>query len=571
MFAAKEPFSNQAWSLIRSHVRWAVLFSALVNILYLAPTIYMIQVYDRVVPTRGVLTLVFITLVILGALATLSVLDQMRNAILLRAAIRLDDEIGPRLVRMTVSTPAAGGHPQQVMRDFDTLRQFLASPALGALFDMPWAPIYIIVATIIHPLLGLATLIGAAILVALAIANDRATRAAAKAAAERSTDTYFAQEAVGSVTDTIRALGMRDALVNQFVASRVQSAAPGRAVAETASRYSGVIKFARLSLQSAALGIGAFLAINDMISAGAIISASVLMSRALGPIDQIVSGWRGLGDARNALAKLNEFTLNYAEPGPRTALPRPRPVLQVENVSVLAPDGKRLLIADISFAVDKPAIVAVVGPSGAGKSTLLQVMANARVADRGAVRLDSAKHTDWEPEQLAGHLGYLPQDITLLSGSIKDNISRFQSRLGDDIDAAAVAAAQRAGAHDMILHLPAGYDTMLGPRGRGLSAGQQQRVGLARALYGSPVMLVLDEPYSALDNESEARLLRGLAEMREQGTIVVVAAHKNSIVKLSDYLVIMKDGALQAFGPTAKILEQMRPAPVPRSEVATIA
>ncbi|RZL97631.1 MAG: ATP-binding cassette domain-containing protein, partial [Sphingomonas sp.] len=236
-----------------------------------------------------------------------------------------------------------------------------------------------------------------------------------------------------------------------------------------------------------------------------------------------------------------------------------------------APDGKRLLISDISFSVDKPAVIAVVGPSGAGKSTLLQVMANARIADRGAVRLDSAKHTDWEPEQLASHLGYLPQDITLLSGSIKDNISRFQSRLGDDIDAAAVAAAQRAGAHDMILHLPAGYDTMLGPRGRGLSAGQQQRVGLARALYGSPVMLVLDEPYSALDNDSEARLLRGLSEMRAQGTIVVVAAHKNSIVKLSDYLVIMKDGALQAFGPTAKILEQMRPAPAPRSEVATIA
>ncbi len=571
MFAAKEPFSNQAWGLIRSHVKWAVVFSALVNILYLAPTIYMIQVYDRVVPTRGVLTLVFITLVILGALATLSVLDQMRNAILLRAAVRLDDELGPRLVRMTVSTQTPGAHPQQVMRDFDTLRQFLASPALGALFDMPWAPIYIIVATIIHPLLGLATLVGAAILLALAIANDRATRSAAKAAAERSTDTYFAQEAVGSVTDTIRALGMRDALVNQFVASRVASAAPGRAVAETASRYSGVIKFARLSLQSAALGIGAFLAINDMISAGAIISASVLMSRALGPIDQIVGGWRSLGDARNALAQLNTFTLGYKEHGPRTALPRPRPILQVENVSVLAPDGQRLLISDISFAVDRPAIVAVVGPSGAGKSTLLQVMANARIADRGAVRLDSAKHVDWEPEQLASHLGYLPQDITLLSGSIKDNISRFQSRMGDNIDAAAVAAAQRAGAHDMILHLPAGYDTMLGPRGRGLSAGQQQRVGLARALYGSPVMLVLDEPYSALDNESEARLLRGLAEMREQGTIVVVAAHKNSIVKLSDYLVIMKDGALQAFGPTAKILEQMRPASAPRSEVATIA
>ena len=214
----------------KRHFLFAGLFSGLINILYLVPSIFMLQVYDRVVPTRGVLTLVFITLVILGALATLSVLDQMRNAILLRAAIRLDDEIGPRLVRMTVSTPAAGGHPQQVMRDFDTLRQFLASPALGALFDMPWAPIYIIVATIIHPLLGLATLIGAAILVALAIANDRATRAAAKAAAERSTDTYFAQEAVGSVTDTIRALGMRDALVNQFVASRVQSAAPGRAV-----------------------------------------------------------------------------------------------------------------------------------------------------------------------------------------------------------------------------------------------------------------------------------------------------------------------------------------------------
>lgn len=567
MLSAREPFSTQAWRVVGGHVRYAVLFSAFVNVLYLAPTLYMIQVYDRVVPTRGVMTLVFITMVILFALATLSLLDQMRNTILQRASIALDEAFGPRLVRMTL-TGRPGDPPQaQVMRDFDQVKAMLASPSLGALFDMPWAPIYIIVATIIHWLLGLATLVGAAVLVALAISNDRATRAAAKLATERATSAYGAQDALTGSIDTIRALGMREALVRQFVGARLASAAPGRASQATSSRYSGTIKFARLSLQSAALGIGAFLAINDMISSGAIISASVLMSRALAPIDQVVGGWRAFGDARGALARLNEFVAKVPEIDIRTALPRPRALLQVEGVSVVSPGMDRFILNNISFAVDRPAIVAVVGPSGAGKTTLLQVLANARDPDRGAVRLDGAKHGDWNSEELAHHIGYLPQDSLLLSGTIKDNISRFQSQMGEDVDGRTIDAATRAGAHDMIQRLPAGYDTVLGARGKGLSAGQQQRVGLARALYGDPLLLVLDEPYSALDQESEARLLQTLAALRGKGSIVVVAAHKNSVVNASDFLLVLRDGGLQSFGPTAAVVAAMQQAQAQRNEV----
>ena len=553
--------------MVGGHVRYAVLFSAFVNLLYLAPTLYMIQVYDRVVPTRGVPTLVFITLVVLFALATLSLLDQMRNTILQRGAIALDEALGPRLVRMTLTGRPGDPPQQQVMRDFDQVKAMLASPALGALFDLPWAPIYIIVATIIHPLLGLATLIGAAVLLALAIANDRATRAAARTATERAARTYVAQDALGGSVDTIRALGMREALVRQFVAARLASAAPGRASQQTSSRYSGTIKFARLSLQSAALGIGAWLAINDMISSGAIISASVLMSRALAPIDQVVGGWRSFGDARGALAQLDAFVGKAPEADTRTALPRPRPLLQVEGVSVVSATMDRFILNTVSFAVDRPAIVAVVGPSGAGKSTLLQLLANARDPDRGAVRLDGARHADWDSEALAHHIGYLPQDSLLLSGTIKDNISRFRSQLGDDVDGRAIDAATRAGAHDMIQRLPAGYDTILGARGKGLSAGQQQRVGLARALYGDPLLLVLDEPYSALDADAEARLMDTLAMLRAKGSIVVVAAHKQSVIRMSDHLLVLREGSLQTFGPTAAVLAAMQAAAAPARAV----
>ena len=560
MTFAEGPFTGRAWTIVRPHLRFAILFSALVNLLYLAPTFYMIQVYDRVVPTRGVLTLVFITLVILFALATLAILDQMRASILLHASVALDEELGPRLVRMTLTSRATGNSPQQVMREFDTLKTILSSPALGALFDLPWTPIYIIVATIIHPWLGLATVLGAVALLVLAIANDRATRAAAKAAADRSSSTYFAQEALGGAIETIRALGMREALVHQFVASRDASSAPGRAAARTSSRYAGTIRFARLALQSIALGIGALLAINDLISAGAIISASVLMSRALAPIDQIVGSWRILGDARNALAALNDYWRGQKEGSARTTLPRPRALLQVEALSVVSPAKDRFVLKDVSFTVDRPAIVAVIGPSGAGKTTLLQALANAREADRGAVRLDHAKHEDWDPEDLATHIGYLPQESILLSGSVKDNVSRFRARLGESVDADVVAAATKAGCHDMILRLPGGYDTLLGARGRGLSAGQQQRVGLARALYGDPMLLLLDEPYSALDHESEARLAATMTAMRNAGAIVVVAAHKNSIIQLSDLVVILRDGALQAFGPTRAVMSALQKA-----------
>jgi PrtD family type I secretion system ABC transporter len=558
VFSPQQPFSNAGWRLTKTHLGFAVFFSALVNLLYLAPTIYMIQVYDRVVPTRGGMTLIFVTVVILFALATLALLDQVRNNILHRASITLDQQLGPRLVRMTLTGQSGGGASQQVMRNFDTVKQMLGSPALGAVMDLPWTPIYIIVATIIHPYLGLATIVGAVILLVLAIANDRATRAASKAASEASSSTYFAQEALGGALDTIRALGMREALVRQFVVAREQSAAAGRAATQTSSRYGGVIRFARLALQSLALGVGALLAIKDLISAGAIISASVLMARALAPIDQVVGSWRYLGDARNALNQLNEFMRGHNEETARTALPRPRPLLQVEGVTVVAPGQERLILRDVSFTIDKPAIVAVAGASGAGKTTLLQLLANARAPDRGAVRLDHAKHADWNPEQLSEHIGYLPQDSVLLSGTIKDNISRFRSRLGEDVDAGSIEAATQAGVHSMILRLPGGYDTMLGPRGRGLSAGQQQRVGLARAFYGNPVLVVLDEPYSALDAESEANLVDALKALRDRGSIVVLAAHKTSFVNISDYLAVMHDGALQAFGPTEAVLARLR-------------
>jgi PrtD family type I secretion system ABC transporter len=563
---------QEALSLCGVHLRYAIIFSALVNIAYLAPTLYMLQVYDKVVASGSKPTLIFLTLALTATLLLLTYLDRIRGRLLMSASVRLDQAFSARIFRRAM-LDAARGSPirlNQLVRDFDTIRLAATGPAALALFDAPWIPIYVIVCYVVHPLIGSLALGGAVVLCLLAILNERVTRDLSKAATAASAAGFTGQDSASAGADVVRALGMTSAFVAQFQDARARASRPQMAAARASGRISGLIRFLRLFLQSAALGAGAWLAISKDISAGAIFASSMLAARALGPIDQIVAQWRTLSSASAAYDDLRD-QLAADVKGPQTILPDPRPRLSVRNAAVLTPAADRALISGVSFDVEGGTILAVIGPSGAGKTTLLQAIANARTLQQGEIRLDDARYGDWDPERLGRFIGYLPQDSALFPGTIKENISRFDQWSGaaaEQVDAAAIAAAKAAGVHEMILGLPQGYDTPLGPRGRGLSAGQQQRIALARALYGRPVLYVFDEPNSYADAESEAALLRVLTDLKAAGALVVLAAHRLSLVAACDHIAVLRHGRLERIGARVDVLAGLRgeaetpPAPV---------
>jgi PrtD family type I secretion system ABC transporter len=560
--SAKGPL-REALGLCGVHLRYAVIFSALVNLAYLAPTIYMLQVYDKVVPSGSKPTLIFLTLALTATLFVLTYLDRIRGRLLMTASVRLDQAFSARIFRRAMQDAAAGSpiRLNQLIRDFDTIRMAVTGPAALALFDAPWIPIYVIVCYIVHPLIGSLALGGAVVLCALAVLNERATRDLSRLGAAASAAGYANQESASAGADVVRALGMTPAFAAQFEQARAAASAPQMLAARTSGRIGGLIRFLRLFLQSAALGAGAWLAISKDISAGAIFASSMLAARALGPIDQIVAQWRVLSSAVTAYDDLREPLSAADEAGARTALPDPRPRLTLQQATVMTPAADRALLLGVSLDLLGGQIVGVIGPSGAGKTTLLQLVANARAAGRGEVRIDGARYADWDPQRLGRFIGYLPQDSALFPGTIKDNISRFDRWAGvdaDRVDAMAVEAAKAAEVHELILSLPKGYDTELGPRGRGLSAGQQQRIALARAVYGRPVLYVLDEPNSNADAEGEAALLRLLAELKAGGALVIVAAHRLSLIAAVDQIALLKDGRLERFGPRAEVLAALR-------------
>lgn len=545
----------------RRHFAAAAVFSALLNLLYLAPTLYMLQVYDRVVPTRGGQTLLFLTLVLLFALLTLALLDRTRTRLLTRAGVALDAAVAPHLLDATLGRPEAP-EARQALRDFDQFRATLTGPAMLALFDAPWLPFYILVCFVVHPWIGAVALLGGIALPLIALANERATRPRLDQAQAIAARTYATQDAALSSAEAVRALGMRRALV-----ARQQRERDAMLVAQTEAGLAGgsyltATKFTRLALQSLALGLGALLAIDDMISAGAIFAASFLIARALAPIEQLVATWRSIAQARSSYARLDTMLGQAHAQPPPTTLPPPRGALAVEGVTVLAPGGDRAVLTNISVSILPGEVVAVVGASGAGKSTLARLLVGAIRPDRGIVRLDGADLADWDPERLARHLGYLPQDTALFAGTVAQNIARFAGDLGEDratIDAAVITAADAVGARDLIQRLPHGFDHRLSLGGRGVSAGQAQRIALARALYGDPALLVLDEPNAHLDSDGDAALVAALTRARQAGRTVVVVSHKLSILPAVDKLLVLRDGRVDLYGPRDEILPRITP------------
>jgi len=557
-----EPLAD-ALRACRTHFVWGAVFSALVNLLYLTPTLYMMQVYDRVVPTGGMTTLVLISAVAIFALASLALLDWLRGRLMLRAGLRLDRMLSGKVLSrvMDLQTKAPN---TQALREFDNVRGVIGGQGMLAVFDAPWTPLYLLCCFLLHPAIGALTLVGGVILFILAWLNERDTRPRLNRAIQSQNHAYAAQEGVASQSEVVRALGMRRSSVARQIAERQQATAAQADAQLAGGRYSGAIKFLRLLMQSAALGLAAYLATKGQISAGSIIASSVLLSRAVAPVELVVGIWPSLVQARASWKTLTDLFAGTASADrERTALPAPVGRLQVEGVMVKFPETDAPQLRGAAFTLQPGQTMGVIGASGSGKTTLARVVAGAVNPQAGTVRLDGAEYDARDGDELARFIGYLPQTPSLFAGTIKDNISRFDIDAGvprDVADTGAVKAAMAAGAHELIQRLPNGYDTVLGPYGQGLSAGQAQRVALARALYGDPVLLVLDEPNSNLDQEGESALMQAVITAAARGAAVVIIAHRAGVLARVDRLLVMRDGAIQLDGPREEVLEKMRAA-----------
>jgi ATP-binding cassette subfamily C protein len=548
----------EALSDCRQHFIAAAIFSLLINTLYLAPTLYMLQVYDRVVPTGGKTTLLFITVALGLALLTLSMLDMTRNRLLVRASQRIDSLIAPRLLRQMMA--ADSGAAGQAMRDFDNVRAAMASPAIAAIFDVPWTPVFLLVAFMLHFWIGILAVVAAILLVSLAWANQRATQKKMEVATSAMASAHNSQQAAAAHGTTVKGLGMTGAMVERQLGHRRMGLANTISAQFAGSRLTATSRFFRLFIQSAALGLGALLALAGDISAGAIIASSVLLSRALQPIESIIGAWSSLAAARAAIRRLARVFETIDEERIYTSLPAPTGLMEIEEVGLRARDGRTILVG-VNFRAEPGKILGIIGPSGSGKTTLGKILVGALQPTVGTVRIDGARLTDWDQDELGQYLGYMPQEPSLFEGTIKENICRFARPRNTDhakqIDEGVVQAAMEAGVHELILQLPQGYDTPLGLMGAGLSAGQAQRVALARALYGEPKVLLLDEPNAFLDQSGEAALIAAIAKARLRGATVIVIAHRSGVLSAADRLLVLDAGRPRMIGPAADVVARL--------------
>ena len=542
----------------RRHFVFAAVFSLLINILYLAPTLYMLQVYDRVVPTAGKTTLLFVTLALALALVSLSGLDMVRNRLLIRASERVDALLAPKILEQMMAGETPG--TSQAMRDFDAIRTTIGTPIAAAMFDAPWTPVFLLVAFMLHFWIGIMAVISAILLVSLAWTNQRSTQARMEVATTTMATVLNAQQAAAIQGPTIRGLGMTGAMVARQLDSRRIALAHMVGAQMVGSRLTATSKFFRMFVQSSALGLGALLAIAGDISAGAIIASSVLLSRALQPIESIIAGWTSLATARAAVHRLSRVLENIGQDRAYTALPEPKGVVEVEGAGVRGSEGRPILMG-VSFRAQPGKILGIIGPNGSGKTTLGRILVGAIQPTIGAVRLDGARLTDWDPAELGRYIGYMPQEPSLFEGTIKQNISRFAMGATAEemrqIDEAVVAAANEAGVHELVLQLPEAYETRLGLMGSGLSLGQAQRIALARALYGSPVVLVLDEPNAFLDTAGETALIGTLTRARQRGATVIVIAHRRAVVDSADELLVLDQGRPTLMGPSNAVVRRL--------------
>ncbi len=534
----------------------AVVFSVFLNLLMLTGPLYMLQVYDRVLGSRSEATLVALTALVAFLFLAMGLLDHARGRVLTRIGARVQAALERRVFGASLKRQMLVPDDPLALaaqRDLEAMQRFWSSQLAGALIDMPWTPFFIAAIFVFHPMLGLLAIAGGVVIVVVAILNQTRTKTPLARSTAAGLQADRIADLLKSEAETIRALGMTGAAFDRWQRARAVALAEGIHASDAGGAYATLSKTFRQFLQSAMLGLGAWLVLKGQLSPGAMIAGSILMGRALQPVEQAVTQWPVLSRAREGRARLAELLTRIPEDAPRTALPRPRALLDIQSLTVLSPQDQLPLLRGVGFVLQPGQALGVIGPSGAGKSTLARALIGLWRPAAGSIRLDGATLDQYDPDILGSYIGYLPQSVRLFDGTIADNIAR----LGPPDAAKVVDAAKAAAAHDMILRLPEGYDTRITAIGGRLSGGQMQRIGLARAFYGDPVLLILDEPNSNLDNEGTLALNAAIRALKARGGAALIMAHRPAAIQECDTLLVLEDGTRRAFGPRDQVLREM--------------
>ena len=529
------------------------LFSLAINILMLAGPLFMLQVYDRVMTSGSIPTLVALSALTAGLYAVIGLLELVRSRIIVRVGVELDRRVGDRVFQASLKRSLlAPGSSLLALRELDGLRQFIGGPGPLTFFDAPWTPIYLLVIYMTHWTLGVAATLGAMLLLVTAWASEVRSRQPLAEAGKAAGRSLELAETGQRNAEAITAMGMLSAYRGRWQKANGESLAWQMLASDRLGSLSAVSKTLRLLLQSMMLAIGAALALKGEISAGSIVAGTIIFGRALAPVEQALAQWKSFIKARESYAKLEGLLAQYPRPAERMTLPRPKGHLEVQNLRVAAPESRTVILSSVSFSINPGQMVAVIGPSASGKSTLARAIVGLWEPFAGAIRLDGAKLDQWNPEELGQNIGYLPQNVELFAGSVRENIARFREDATDDD---VVAAAKAAHAHELIMALPQSYETQLGAFGAYLSAGQRQRIGLARAVYGHPPLIVLDEPNANLDRSGDEALSAAIDGMRARGQAVVLVSHRVQAIGKADCLLYIEKGAQKAFGPRAEVIK----------------
>ncbi len=539
-------------------------FSAVLNVLALSGSLYMLQLYDRVLASQSVPTLISLTIILLFLYVAFWIFDLIRTHLLGRIGLRVERSLrGPVLAAVMLQPLRSGvkGDGLLPVRDLDQVRNFLSGLGPTALFDLPWMPFYMGIVYLMHPWLGGLGAVGALLLVAIAVLTEVQSRNSTRAASTSGADRQAFGEAVRRNASVIRALGMTGAMGSAWTSLSETHIAHQTRATNVGVSYGATTKVLRMAIQSLVLGLGAYLVIKSELTPGAMIAASILVARALAPVEIAVGHWRGFIAARQGWDRLTRLLSSI--PAERTALelPAPQASLSAENLSIAPPGHQRITVQNVSFALDAGSGMGLIGPAASGKSTLVKALVGAWAPQRGVIRLDGAALDQWPADALGRHIGYLPQDIELFSGTVARNIARFDPKA---TSADVIAAARQAGVHDMITSLPNGYATEIGEGGAALSGGQRQRIALARALYRDPFLVVLDEPNSNLDSDGEAALLNAITNVLARKGIVIVVAHRPATLAGLDKLLILGSGQVQFFGLKEEVLRKAMQTATPK-------
>jgi PrtD family type I secretion system ABC transporter len=544
--------------------------SCMINVLYLTGSLFMLEVYDRVLPSRSVPTLIGLAILAAGMYFFQGVLDMIRGRVLGRIGTALDEALNRRVFDTMVRLPLIVGSRNeglQPLRDLDNVRSFLSGAGPGAFFDLPWLPFYLAICFAFHVLIGLTALVGAIILVGLTLVTEYMSRGPARDATGLAARRNDLASTSRRNAEVVVAMGMSGRLTSRWIDANQDYLAGNQRASDISGGLGAIAKVLRMTLQSAVLAVGAYLVINQQATAGVIIAGSILSARALAPVDLAIAHWKSFVAARQSWHRLNRLLEQLPARAEQMQLQAPSSRLSVEAVSIVPPGDQKVIVQDINFALEAGHGLGVIGPSGSGKSSLARALVGVWLPFRGKVRLDGAAIDQWSPDVLGRHIGYLPQDVELFAGTVAQNISRFDP---DANSGAIIAAAKEAGVHQIIIKMRDGYDTQIGEQGTALSAGQAQRVALARALYGDPFLIVLDEPNSNLDTEGDEALTRAIRGARERGAIVVVVAHRPVGIEGVDQLLVLKDGRMQAFGPKETVLGQVLQRVAPPSPIKIV-